>query len=70
LRERIEKQLNGYCRFIRSQQGGAEYGTKYIAEAQEPYDLSRYLVPSSQSHLEEEQEFYNFPQSPVASSNR
>jgi hypothetical protein len=41
LREQIEKQLNGYCRFIRSQQqGGTEYGTKNIAEEQKLYDLS------------------------------
>jgi four helix bundle protein len=66
LRERIEKQLNGYCRFIRSQQqGGTEYGTKYIAEEQELYDLSQSLAPSPQSHMEEEQTLYGLPQSPV-----
>ncbi|MFB2833456.1 four helix bundle protein [Floridanema evergladense] len=31
LKEQIEKKLNGYCRFIRSQkQGRDEYGNKYI----------------------------------------
>ena len=31
LKERIEKNLNGYCRFIRNQkQGSQEYGNKYI----------------------------------------
>jgi four helix bundle protein len=53
LREQIEKQLNGYCRFIRSQQqGGTEYGTKYIAEEQALYDLSQSLVPNPQSQEE------------------
>ena len=50
LRERIEKQLNGYCRFIRSQQqGGSVYGTKYIAEENELYDLSQLPAPDPQS---------------------
>lgn len=50
LRERIEKQLNGYCRFIRSkQQGGTEYGTKYIAEDYELYDLSQSPILNPQS---------------------
>ncbi|HJZ50517.1 MAG TPA: four helix bundle protein [Roseiflexaceae bacterium] len=55
LRERIERQLNGYCRFIRSQQqGGAEYGTKYVAEEYELYDLSQSPIPSTQStHISE-----------------
>jgi four helix bundle protein len=49
LRERIEKQLNGYCRFIRSQQqGGTEYGTKYIAEEREIYNLQQIPIPGSQ----------------------
>jgi four helix bundle protein len=49
LREQIEKQLNGYCRFIRSQQqGGAEYGTKYIAEDNELYELSQPLISHPQ----------------------
>jgi len=31
LKEQIEKNLNGYCRFIRSQkQGRDEYGNKYV----------------------------------------
>lgn len=31
LKERIEKNLNGYCRFIRNQkQGAKEYGNRYI----------------------------------------
>jgi four helix bundle protein len=31
LKEKIEKNLNGYCRFIKSQQQGkSEYGNKYI----------------------------------------
>ena len=31
LKEKIEKNLNGYCRFIKSQQQGKnEYGNKYI----------------------------------------
>jgi hypothetical protein len=50
LRERIEKQLNGYCRFIRlQQQGGSEYGTKYIAEEHELYDISQSSMPNSQA---------------------
>ena len=66
LRERIEKQLNGYCRFIRSQQqGGTEYGTKYIAEEQALYDFSQSLAPSPQSHIEEQQALYDLSQSPV-----
>jgi hypothetical protein len=53
LREQIEKQLNGYCRFIRSQQqGGTEYGTKYISEEQVLYDLSQSLVPNPHSQEE------------------
>ena len=33
IQEQIEKALNGYCRFIRSQQqGGEEYGNQYIRE--------------------------------------
>jgi four helix bundle protein len=55
LRAQIEKQLNGYCRFIRSQQqGGAEYGSKYIAEDQELYKISQSPVPSHQSQMEKE----------------
>jgi hypothetical protein len=54
LREQIEKQLNGYCRFIRSQQqGSTEYGTKYIAEGHEVYGVSQSLIPSPQSQMEE-----------------
>ena len=35
MREQIEKNLNGYCRFIRSrQQGSEEYGNKYIEDCQ------------------------------------
>ena len=50
LHAQIEKQLNGYCRFIRSQQqGGAEYGTKYIAEDQELYEISQSPVPNPHS---------------------
>ncbi|MGK7896311.1 MAG: four helix bundle protein [Xenococcus sp. (in: cyanobacteria)] len=31
LKQKIEKNLNGYCRFIRNQQqGGSEYGQQYI----------------------------------------
>ena len=30
---KIEKNLNGYCRFIRNQQqGGSEYGNQYLKE--------------------------------------
>src|SRR5215213_5700018 len=66
LRERIEKQLNGYCRFIRSQQqGGSEYGTKIIAEEQEPYDLSQLPIRNTQSHILEEQTLHDFSRSPV-----
>ncbi|MBO3458548.1 four helix bundle protein [Aetokthonos hydrillicola Thurmond2011] len=33
IKGQIEKSLNGYCRFIRSQQqGGAEYGNQYIRD--------------------------------------
>ena len=33
LRKKIEKNLNGYCRFIKSQQQGKnEYGNKYIKD--------------------------------------
>ena len=33
LKEKIEKNLNGYCRFIRSQQQGKkEYGSKYLQD--------------------------------------
>ncbi|MEM9507551.1 MAG: four helix bundle protein [Cyanobacteria bacterium P01_E01_bin.35] len=33
LKEKIEKNLNGYCRFIKSQQQGKnEYGNKYIKD--------------------------------------
>jgi len=33
LKEKIEKNLNGYCRFIRSQQQGKkEYGDQYVKE--------------------------------------
>lgn len=49
LRAQIEKQLNGYCRFIRSQQqGGAEYGAKYIAEEHEIYGISQFPIVNSQ----------------------
>ena len=66
LRERIEKQLNGYCRFIRSQQqGGTEYGTKYIAEEQEPYELSKFPVSDIQLHINEGQSLHDFSQFPV-----
>ncbi len=31
LKQKIEKNLNGYCRFIRTQQqGGSEYGNQYL----------------------------------------
>ena len=31
LKQKIEKNLNGYCRFIRNQQqGGIEYGNQYL----------------------------------------
>ncbi len=31
LKHKIEKNLNGYCRFIRTQQqGGSEYGNQYL----------------------------------------
>ena len=31
LKQKIEKNLNGYCRFIRNQQqGGSEYGNQYL----------------------------------------
>ncbi|MCL4834138.1 MAG: four helix bundle protein [Caldilineaceae bacterium] len=37
----IEKNLNGYCRSIRQQQqGGDEFGVRYMAEEQAPYVLS------------------------------
>jgi hypothetical protein len=53
LRAQIEKQLNGYCRFIRSQQqGGTEYGTRYVAEEQALYDLSHSQFPNTQSQEE------------------
>ena len=33
LKQKIEKNLNGYCRFIRNQeQGGKEYGNQYIKQ--------------------------------------
>ncbi len=33
LKQKIEKNLNGYCRFIRNQQqGGSEYGNRYLKE--------------------------------------
>lgn len=33
MKQKIEKNLNGYCRFIRKQQqGGKEYGNQYLQE--------------------------------------
>jgi four helix bundle protein len=66
LRAQIEKQLNGYCRFIRSQQqGGAEYGRTYVGAEHEIYSTSQFqtvnshidqisqsLVPDTQSATE------------------
>ncbi|MFP4437908.1 MAG: four helix bundle protein [Chloroflexaceae bacterium] len=41
MQERIEKNLHGYCRFIRSQrQGSSEYGTRYITEEPTIYDYN------------------------------
>ncbi|MDM9382166.1 four helix bundle protein [Chlorogloeopsis sp. ULAP01] len=43
LKTQIEKALNGYCRFIRSQkQGSDEYGQEYIRELH----VGEFLVPS------------------------
>jgi four helix bundle protein len=64
LRQGIEKQLNGYCRFIRSQQqGSAEYGTRYITEERAIYEISQSPSASPQSPDDNSQSLVPNPQS-------